>query len=57
MVNHWTWLDDSPHLMYVNDVSNALSVSKSLMSTDNSIIFFFGEYCYKTLYVNAQILN
>ena len=40
-------------LIYVNDVSNALSVSKSLMFADDTSIFL-SEYYYKTLYNNSN---
>ena len=40
-------------LIYVNDVSNALSISKSLMFADDASIFL-SEYCYKTLHDNAN---
>ena len=40
-------------LLYVNDISNAFSVSKSLMfASDTSI--FLSVYCYKTHYNNAN---
>ena len=40
-------------LIYVNDVLNALSLIKSLMFADDTSIFL-SEYCYKTLYNNAN---
>ena len=40
-------------LIYVDDVSNALSLRKSLMFADDTSIFL-SEYCYKTLYNNAN---
>ena len=44
-------------LIYVNDVSNALSVSKSLMLADDTSIFLCEYFITLEHFITTQIIN